>query len=118
MTQNNNKSSLALVSPLLATKYAYFVNQPLCRQTSDGGLALLTDSIEIEMRNHKEKTWCVKIDRCYVLNDKCEPEYEPQPSERMSDFIKRTRFDLCKAIELAEQFLKLHIPYIPQNRKN
>lgn len=50
--------------------------------------------------------WCVR-EGGSCLNDEGEFEYEPNPSSRDDDFLKRTRFDSAEeAYRLAEKWMK------------
>lgn len=61
-----------------------------------------SEDLTIEKRG--PDSWCVAAGSSVCINDALEKEYEPMPSWRSEDFIKRTRFSLEKAFELAERY--------------
>jgi hypothetical protein len=61
------------------------------------------DVISVVKRDKNK--WAIS-DGSHVFNLNLEWEYEPLPSNRTYEFIKRTRFSLKKAMQLAELAFK------------
>lgn len=61
---------------------------------------------EILLQKRSEEKWAIVVDGVEVLNSNGDLEYEPMPSNREDDFLKRTRFSLEKAWALAEEFAR------------
>ena len=54
----------------------------------------------VEIRNREKFLWVIKNNN-FILNKDMEWEYEPLPSSRTQKQIKRTRFKLFNALEIA-----------------
>ena len=59
--------------------------------------------IFIEIRINTTNKWAITNDLGEVLNKSLHWEYEPNPSSRTDDFIKRTRFTLDEAQDICER---------------
>jgi hypothetical protein len=55
----------------------------------------------LEIKERSPGMWAI-CDGGFVLNNESKWEYEPMPSNRIEEFIKRTRFPLETAMNLIE----------------
>ncbi len=55
----------------------------------------------ILIKKRSDNKWCIQAGTM-VLNNEGHWEFEPSPSNRTEEFIKRTRFPLETAIQLTE----------------
>lgn len=94
------------------TRLTFFVERALCRRLPDGA-ALLTRSVDIELRDRGAGLWAVVADGCGVLNADGDIEHEPSPSHRDGGFLSRTRFPLGDAIRRARDFALSHEVHRP-----
>ena len=99
------------------SRFTFFIDEALCRPAGDGGLALLTRSVDVELRDRAGGLWAVVVDGGHVLNAAGGTEHEPLPSSRDDAFLARTRFPLDGALALAEAFIGLHAKYQPTQKK-
>jgi len=64
-----------------------------------------SEQIHVELRGTAEDSWSV-VYRGDVVASDLAAEWEPSPSNRDDEFLKRTRFKLDGAQELALKFFK------------